>query len=248
MLRRPTTIACALALFALLGCEEKGAAKPDSSAKDASAALDPTVDPTLGKFGLSDALAGLTRTGTTSTTGTGELRAKIETSLGVMTAKLHEAEAPNTVASFVGLARGVRPFRDVKSGEWVKRPFYDGLTFHRVIREFVIQSGDPLATGKGGPGYKFADEFNEKLRHDKPGVLSMANDGPIDRATNKPGTNGSQFFITEVPAPHLDNHHTVFGELVEGFEVVKKISAVPTNPDKKPLEPVVITKLTVYRQ
>jgi peptidyl-prolyl cis-trans isomerase A (cyclophilin A) len=165
-----------------------------------------------------------------------------------MIAKLYEQDAPMTVANFVGLARGIRPFRDVKTGQWAKRPFYDGLTFHRVIPGFMIQGGDPLGTGRGGPGYKFDDEFKDHVKHEKPGVLSMANAGPIDRATGKPGTNGSQFFITEVPTPHLDKRHTPFGELVEGFEVVKKIALVPRGADDKPTEPVVINKITIYRQ
>lgn len=235
MRRGATVIACALAFCA---CERGSTG--ESSGLDASAPIDKNADPLAGKFGLGDALAGLT--------GTGELRAKIETNQGTMIAKLYDNDAPMTVANFVGLARGLRPFREVKSGEWVKRPYYDGLTFHRVIPQFIIQGGDPLGNGKGGPGYKFDDELDEELRHDKPGILSMANDGPIDRATQRPGTNGSQFFITEQPAPHLDNHHAVFGELVEGLEVVKKISALPADPDKKPLEPVVINKLTIYRQ
>lgn len=234
---RASVFFCACAL--VLACEACEQQKPAASAPDA-AALDPAIDPTGGNFTLQDALAGLS--------GTGELRARIDTNLGTMVAKLYENEAPMTVANFVGLARGTRPFRDVKTNLWVKRPYYDGLTFHRVIKDFVIQGGDPLATGKGGPGYKFPDEFNEKLHHDKPGVLSMANNGTLDRPTGKPGTNGSQFFITAVPAPHLDNHHTVFGELVEGLEVVKKIASLPIDPEKKPIEPVLISKVAVYRQ
>ncbi|MCC7387035.1 MAG: peptidylprolyl isomerase [Deltaproteobacteria bacterium] len=175
--------------------------------------------------------------------------AKIETNQGVMVAELFEAKAPRTVANFVGLARGTRPWQDPKSGEWVKKPLYDGLAFHRVIPDFMIQGGDPLGNGTGGPGYKFPDEFDPSLRHDRPGTLSMANSGPIDRLTGRPGTNGSQFFITERPTPHLDDKHSVFGVLVEGLEVEKKIARLPTGGAmNKPQEPVVIQKITILRQ
>jgi peptidyl-prolyl cis-trans isomerase A (cyclophilin A) len=197
-------------------------------------------DPTGGNFSLQDALAGLE--------GQGQLMAKIETSQGVMVARLFEDKAPRTVANFAGLARGTRAWRDPKTNEWVKKPLYDGLNFHRVIPGFMIQGGDPLGNGTGGPGYTFADEFDPSLRHDKPGVLSMANSGPIDRRTGKPGTNGSQFFVTEVPTPHLDNRHSVFGELVEGIDVEKKIANVPANAMNKPNEPVLIQKITIFRQ
>lgn len=223
----------------LFGCPKKEAEPAKSGKAEAGkAAAGAGEDPTGGNFGLAEALAGLE--------GSGQLMAKIETNQGAMIAKLFEDKAPRTVANFVGLARGTRPWKDPKTGEWVKRPFYDGLTFHRVIPNFMIQGGDPLGDGRGGPGYKFADEFDPTLRHEKPGMLSMANSGPLDRQTGRPGTNGSQFFITEAPTPNLDQRHTVFGELVDGFEVQKKIARVPTN-QSRPLEPVTF-KITIYRQ
>jgi peptidyl-prolyl cis-trans isomerase A (cyclophilin A) len=165
-----------------------------------------------------------------------------------MVAELFEHEAPKTVANFVGLARGTRPWQDPKTGEWQKKPLYDGLIFHRVIPDFMIQGGDPLGNGTGGPGYKFADEFHDTLRHDRPGILSMANSGPIDRLTGKPGTNGSQFFITERPTPHLDRRHSVFGALIEGLDVLKKIARVEKGPGDRPLQPVVIERITIERR
>jgi peptidyl-prolyl cis-trans isomerase A (cyclophilin A) len=222
-------------------CPKEEAAKPASGgATDKPVSTDPNVDPVGGEFPLALALEGLE--------GSGELMAEIETNHGTMVAKLFEDKAPKTVANFVGLARGKRPWRDPKANVWVKRPFYDGLSFHRVIPGFMIQGGDPLGNGTGGPGYKFEDEFHESLKHDRPGLLSMANAGPIDRATGKPGTNGSQFFVTEVPTPHLDNRHTIFGELVKGLEVQKKIASLPSGPQNRPNEPVTIQKIRIFRQ
>ena len=183
------------------------------------------------KFTLKEALAGLE--------GKGELRAKLETSHGVIEIKLYETRVPFTVANFVGLARGVRPFKDAESGQWRKGKFYDGTTFHRVIPNFMIQGGDPTATGRGGPGFKFADELYPTLKHDRAGIVSMANSGP--------NTNGSQFFITDRPTPHLDGRHSVFGQVVSGLKVVRKIARVKADKLDKPLEPVVMKKVTVYR-
>jgi peptidyl-prolyl cis-trans isomerase A (cyclophilin A) len=162
-----------------------------------------------------------------------------DTTEGTIVCRLFEKETPNTVANFVGLAEGSKEFRDEKSGQRVQRPFYDGLVFHRVIPKFMIQGGCPAGIGTGGPGYKFADEFHPKLRHDKPGKLSMANAGP--------NTNGSQFFITVAATPWLDNHHSIFGEVVEGQDVADKISNLPRDRQDRPLEAVVIRKLTIER-
>jgi peptidyl-prolyl cis-trans isomerase A (cyclophilin A) len=165
--------------------------------------------------------------------------AQFNTSEGTFTARLYEAEAPNTVANFVGLAEGTKEWRDPSTGERKKTPFYDGVIFHRVINGFMIQGGDRLGQGTGGPGYTFGDEFHPKLRHAKEGMLSMANAGP--------NTNGSQFFITLGPTSHLDNRHSVFGEVVEGMDVVRKIGGVATGRQDRPVKPVIINKLTIER-
>lgn len=170
----------------------------------------------------------------------GEVLAHFETSEGNFTVKLFDKEVPNTVANFVGLAEGTKEFADPKTGQKVKRPFYDGLIFHRVIDGFMIQGGDPLGSGRGGPGYQFADEFSRGLRHSKAGILSMANAGP--------NTNGSQFFITLGPTPHLDNRHSVFGEVTEGMDVVKKIGQVRTSkPNDRPVQDVVVRTIKIER-
>ena len=166
--------------------------------------------------------------------------ARFDTTEGTFTVRLFEKEAPQTVANFVGLAEGTKEWTDPRSGRKEKKPFYDGIVFHRVIDGFMIQSGDPLGEGYGGPGYNFADEFHPSLRHTRAGMLSMANAGP--------NTNGSQFFVTLAPTPHLDNRHSIFGEVVEGLDVVKKIGRVPTRkPGDKPIKPVTITKVKIER-
>ena len=162
-----------------------------------------------------------------------------ETSQGNIVVRLLEKEAPKTVANFVGLAEGTKEFTDEKTGQKGKRPFYDGLVFHRVIPQFMIQGGCPQGSGMGGPGYKFADEFDPSLKHSKAGILSMANAGP--------NTNGSQFFITVAPTPWLDNRHTIFGEVVEGQDVAAKISNLPRDSSDRPRTPVTIQKLRIER-
>ena len=166
--------------------------------------------------------------------------AHFDTTEGPFTARLFDQEVPNTVANFVGLAEGTKAWTDPGSGARKTAPLYDGVIFHRVIDGFMIQGGDPLGRGTGGPGYTFADEFHPNLRHDRPGVLSMANAGP--------NTNGSQFFITLGPTPHLDNRHSVFGEVVDGLDVVKKIGTVPTGAQDRPRNDVVIRKVTIERK
>ena len=154
--------------------------------------------------------------------------------------RLFDQEAPKTVENFVGLAEGTKQWTDPRTNEKVTRPYYDGVIFHRVIDGFMIQSGDPLGQGIGGPGFAFADEFHPKLRHGKAGVLSMANRGP--------NTNGGQFFITLGPTPHLDDRHSVFGEVVEGLDVIQKIGRAPTNDRDRPVTDIVITTITIERR
>jgi peptidyl-prolyl cis-trans isomerase A (cyclophilin A) len=169
------------------------------------------------------------------------LYAHFTTSEGNFTARLFDAEAPNTVANFSGLADGTKEWTDPRTGKKVKQPYYNGTIFHRVIDGFMIQGGDPLGQGTGGPGYTFADEIHPKLRHSKAGMLSMANRGP--------NTNGGQFFITLAATPWLDNKHTVFGEVVEGMDVVSRIGGTPTTkPGDRPLKPITVEKVTIEKK
>ena len=160
------------------------------------------------------------------------LTAVFETTLGTFEAELYAKECPETVWNFVNLAEGRQETER-------KGNYFDGLTFHRIIAGFVIQGGCPFGTGTGGPGYRFKDEFDPSLRHDSEGILSMANAGP--------GTNGSQFFITLGPTPHLNDMHSVFGKVVKGMDVVRKIGSVQTGPMDKPVEPVVMNTVTISR-
>jgi peptidyl-prolyl cis-trans isomerase A (cyclophilin A) len=161
-----------------------------------------------------------------------QLYATFTTSLGEIVVKLLAEKAPKTVQNFVELAEGTREWTDPRSGQKVKRPLYDGTVFHRVIPEFMIQGGDPLGTGTGGPGYKFADEIGPDNAFSKPGLLAMANAGP--------NTNGSQFFITEVETPWLNKGHTIFGEVVKGGDLIAKIGRAGNAKVK--LEKVTITR------
>ena len=165
--------------------------------------------------------------------------AKFSTSEGDFKVRLHDDQAPKTVANFVELAEGSKEWTDPKSRQKVKRPFYDGLIFHRVIDGFMIQGGCPMGSGMGGPGYQFADEFGPGLNHDRPGLLSMANAGP--------NTNGSQFFVTLAPTPWLDRKHAIFGEVVEGMDVVQKIGKLPTGRNDRPARDVVINSVQIER-
>jgi peptidyl-prolyl cis-trans isomerase A (cyclophilin A) len=169
----------------------------------------------------------------------GPLYATFKTSMGDIVVQLFEEKAPKTVANFVGLASGTKEWTDPKTGEKVKKPLYNGTIFHRVIPGFMIQGGDPLGNGTGGPGYRFEDEFHPDLRHTKGGVLSMANAGP--------NTNGSQFFITLAPTLHLDNRHSVFGEVIKGQEVVVAIGAAPRDGRDRPTQDVVIKEIVISR-
>lgn len=165
--------------------------------------------------------------------------ATFKTSEGNFKAQLFDQEAPKTVENFVGLAEGTKEWTDPATRQKSQAKFYDGLTFHRVIDGFMLQGGCPLGTGTGGPGYQFADEFGPGLKHGKPGLLSMANAGP--------NTNGSQFFVTLVATPWLDNRHAIFGEVIEGIEVVQKIGKLPTGRGDRPVTDVVIESVTIER-
>jgi cyclophilin family peptidyl-prolyl cis-trans isomerase len=171
--------------------------------------------------------------------GSGKLMMQMETSLGTFNCELYGDKAPMTVANFVGLATGKKAWLNPKTGNVERgKPYFDGLTFHRVIPGFMIQGGDPLGAGTGGPGYNFNDEIWEG-QHVGPGSLAMANAG----VRNGEGTNGSQFFIMEGDRPDLDSKHTVFGKCAE-LDLVKKIENVPTGPGNRPNEPVTINKVT----
>ncbi len=186
--------------------------------------LEPTTpDPANGAFTLEEALAGLP--------GQGNPRARIVTRLGTLECELFADKAPRTVANFVGLARGLRPWWDPCRKEWRRGPFYDGLVFHRLIPGFMIQGGDILGNGEGDGGYEIADEFDPSLRHDVPGVMSMANSGP--------NTNGTQFFITEGPTRWLNDKHSVFGRCAHAG-LVARIAREPRDADDRPQTPVVM--------
>ncbi|AKT37356.1 peptidylprolyl isomerase [Chondromyces crocatus] len=181
--------------------------------------------------------------------GNGQLHARLRTSLGDIVVALEEHRVPETVKNFVGLATGAIPWKDPVSGESMSgTPLYDGVRFHRVIPNFMIQCGDPFTRypemaanwGRGNPGYKFSDEFHPELRHKGPGVLSMANSGP--------NSNGAQWFITEKATPHLDNKHSVFGHVVSGLDVVNKIATTPRGPGDRPETDVVLERVELFRQ
>jgi len=168
------------------------------------------------------------------------VHAEFATTEGSFTVRLFDQEAPETVANFVGLAEGTKEWTHPGTQKkMTNAPLYDGVIFHRVIAGFMIQGGDPLGQGVGGPGYKFKDEFHPQLRHSKAGILSMANAGP--------NTNGSQFFITLGPTPHLDNRHSVFGEVTEGMEIVRRIGSTPTGRQDRPVKDVVINSIKITR-
>ena len=163
----------------------------------------------------------------------------LKTSKGDIELELYEERAPRTVENFVGLATGEQDWEDPESGETRNDSLYEGTVFHRIIEGFMIQGGDPTGTGRGGPGYQFDDEFHDDLSHDSEGTLSMANAGP--------NTNGSQFFITLDATPHLDGKHSVFGDVVDGMDVVREIGSVDTDANDKPTEDVVIESVQIRR-
>ena len=167
------------------------------------------------------------------------LTATLQTSEGTIVVRLFPDHAPKTVSNFVELAEGTRQWTDPNTRQTSSGKLYDGTIFHRVIPDFMIQGGDPLGTGTGGPGYKFGDEFHPELLFDRPYLLAMANAGP--------GTNGSQFFITTVPTPWLNRKHTIFGEVIQGADVVDRISHVKTQVGDRPVTDVVLESVTVNR-
>lgn len=169
------------------------------------------------------------------------LYAHFTTSEGNFSIQLFDDLAPKTVANFVGLAEGTQEWTDPRTHKKTNAPYYNGTIFHRVIDGFMIQGGDPLGQGTGGPGYKFADEFHPKAKHTKAGILSMANAGP--------NTNGGQFFITLDATSWLDNKHSVFGEVVSGMDVVRKIGSTKTSkPGDRPVKPITIESVTIERR
>jgi peptidyl-prolyl cis-trans isomerase A (cyclophilin A) len=170
----------------------------------------------------------------------GETTATLHTTEGDIEIELYDERAPHTVENFVGLATGEKTWTDPDTGEEVEgEPLYDDVLFHRVIEGFMVQTGDPTGTGRGGPGYTFDDEFHDELRHDEAGVVSMANSGP--------NTNGSQFFITLDETSHLDDRHAVFGRVTDGTDVVREIGGVETDANDRPVEDIVLESVTVDR-
>ena len=167
------------------------------------------------------------------------LFAVFETSVGEMICQLEEEKTPETVKNFVGLATGEKEYIDPKSGAKSTEPFYDDTVFHRIIKNFMVQGGDRLGLGTGGPGYRFKDEFHASLRHTTPGILSMANAGP--------NTNGSQFFITLVPCPWLEGKHAIFGHIVKGQDILTALGNVATGSQDRPRETVKINRLRIVR-
>src|SRR5688572_17718520 len=219
----------------------KPTAKPAApTAKPAAPTAKPAAPTTKPAAATAKPTAPATPAATASKYGPG-VYAHITTNHGTMIARLFDQDAPKTVANFIGLAEGKKQWRNPRTNTMVRRPYYNNLTFHRIIPGFMVQGGDPEGTGMGGPGFTFADEFSPKLRHSKAGILSMANAGP--------NTNGGQFFITLVPTPWLDDKHSVFGEIVEGMDVVKKIGATATSkPGDRPLKPITIQTVTIEKK
>jgi len=213
--------------------EKLGSGLPDkrhvAGSRMSKAADSGESDPLNGKFTLADATQGLP--------AKGKLVAEIKTAQGTLACELYEDKAPITVANFVGLARGLRPFKDPRTGEWVKRPAYDGTVFHRIIKGFMIQGGDPTGTGGGEPGYVIPDEIWEGGKHDQRGLICMANRGK--------NTNGMQFFITDAAKAHLDGGYTIFGKCTPD-EVIEKLASSETMGDKA-VNPPVMERVSIKR-
>ncbi len=203
---------------------ERGGTEPAAEA-------DPTEVPPIGSETAEEILA--------SIPGEGSLHATIVTNMGTIECTLYEERAPNTVANFVGLATGRKTYIDNETEQPTRGNFYDGLIFHRVIPDFMIQGGDPTGTGAGGPGYRFPDEFHPLLRHTSAGTMSMANSGP--------NTNGSQFFVCDAATGWLDDRHSVFGTC-ENHDVIARLARVPTGPANRPLQDVIIERIVVERR
>ncbi len=225
--RRALQLGAALATAGLAGCSSVSSL--DSSPETPT----PTPAP-----GATEPSASVTERSRSTERLTAE-RATLRTTMGDATVEFFPERVPVTVGNFVGLATGEKEWEDLETGETRTDPLYENVPFHRVIDDFMIQGGDPTGTGRGGPGYTFDDEFHPELKHDRAGVLSMANRGP--------DTNGSQFFITLGPQPHLDGRHAVFGRVVAGMGVVREIGAVPTDENDQPLDPVVLESVEVER-
>ena len=204
----------------------------------------PDADEQADETETADEVETTVETGTQGTAAAAEewkkqpgLYAVFNTSKGKIVCRLFKDKAPKTVKNFVSLAKGAKEWKDPKTGKMVKRPFYDGLIFHRVIPDFMIQGGCPLGTGTGDPGYKFEDEFDASLRFSTKGKLAMANSGP--------NTNGSQFFITVAPTTHLNDKHTIFGEVVEGQDLADAISKVTTAAGNRPKTDIVMKSVKI---
>ena len=239
--RRTAFFAAALLFSGAIFAQQPTTAPPDAPAPAQTAVPDApapgqAAPPPSGVPGLAAAPAAQTTPPSPQPTGP---TAVLDTSMGRIACKLFSKEAPVAVANFVGLATGTKDWTDPKTHEAMHgKPFYNGTTFHRVIPGFMIQGGDPLGTGEGGPGYTFNDEFDPTLNFDVAGRLAMANSGP--------NTNGSQFFVTEAPADYLDQHYTIFGQCDDSSVwVVKSIARVNRDEHDKPIEPVVLEKVTI---
>jgi len=226
-----------LCTLLLVACEKS---PPEIVSKDPKGGGAPTGACTLPPQGPAEAAAGPVdlKSATMCLAPTGQLVADLETSQGKLTCKLFEDKAPRAVANFVALARGIQSFKDPGAGKWMRRPAYDGTSFHRIIKGFMSQGGDPTGSGTGDPGYTFADEVWPGSVHDRPGLLCMANKGP--------NTNGMQFFITDGAAAWLDGGYTIFGECAP-IDVVHKLGSVPV-AGEKPLNKPMVSKVTIRRE